>query len=103
MKAPATSSSWQAAGTAAPSPPVIVEAPHGGPPPPHLTLAFVTLSLLAQLGGAFCQQRTALRAWRMAVGQALTLGSRMISRIIASLQRDQRDWSADYRLARGTV
>ena len=80
------------------SPLVVVKELEDEAPPPHLTLALVTLSLLAQLGEAFCQQRTALRAWRMAVGQALTLGSRTISRIIASLQRDQRDWSADYRL-----
>ena len=80
------------------APLVLLDEQQVGPPPPHLTLAFVTLTMLAQLGEAFCQRRTALRAWRLAVGQALTLGSRTISRIIASLQRDQRDWSADYRL-----
>jgi hypothetical protein len=67
-------------------------------PQSPLLLALAALELLAQLGEAFCQQRSALRAWRMALGQALTLGGRTISRIIASLNRDQRDWSADYRL-----
>jgi hypothetical protein len=80
------------------APLVLVDEQKVGPAPPHLTLAFVTLTMLAQLGEAFCQRRTALRAWRLAVGQALTLGTRTISRIIASLQRDQRDWSGDYRL-----
>jgi hypothetical protein len=80
------------------SPLVPARALENGPPPPPPTLALTALALLAQLGEAFCQQRTALRAWRMAVGQAITLGSRTISRIIASLRRDQRDWSADYRL-----
>jgi hypothetical protein len=82
----------------------------GAPPPdgcrggPHSLpaaagqLLLRVLALLFNLGDAFCQQRTALRAWRLAVGQALTLGGRTLSRIIASMQRDQRDWSADYRL-----
>ena len=98
MMTPGASSIKRPADMAGRSPRVVVKELEDGPAAPHLTLALVTLSLLAQLGGAFCQQRTALRAWRMAVGQALTLGSRTISRIIASLQRDQRDWSADYRL-----
>jgi hypothetical protein len=61
-------------------------------------LAPVTVGLLARLGEAFCQRRTALRAWRLAAAQALALGSRTISRLIAALQRDKLDWSADYRL-----
>ena len=32
------------------------------------------------------------------MAQSLTLGSRTISRLIATLQRDDRDWSAEYRL-----
>ena len=54
------------------SPLVLVKELEDGPPRLDLTLALVPLSPLAQLGEAFCQQRTALRAWRMAVGQALT-------------------------------
>lgn len=98
MITPGASSIKGTGGMAGLPPLVVVKELEDGPPPPDLTLALVALSLLAQLGAAFCQRRTALRAWRMAVGQALTLGSRTISRIIASLRRDQRDWSADYRL-----
>ena len=60
------------------SPQVLVKELEDGPPQLDLTLALATLTLLAQLGEAFCQKRTALRAWRMAVGQALALGGRTI-------------------------
>jgi hypothetical protein len=60
--------------------------PTDNPPPPGPTLALVALGLLARLGEAFCQQRTALRAWRLAVAQTLALGSRTISRLISGLR-----------------
>jgi hypothetical protein len=56
------------------------------------------LALLAQWKPAFCQQRTLARAIRLALAQVLTPGVRMISRLITSCGREQRDWSADYKL-----
>jgi hypothetical protein len=47
---------------------------------------------------AFCQKRTFLRAIRLALAHVLTPGHRMISRLISSCGREQRDWSADYKL-----
>jgi hypothetical protein len=88
----------QSADTHGESSPRREDTPQHQPEDSPLLFALTTLGLLAQLGEAFCQQRSAVRAWRMALGQALTLGERTISRIIASLNRDQRDWSADYRL-----
>ena len=90
--------------------PAALPSPAGGAVPPGsdtpdhavpaagLELALCVLTLLAKLGGAFCQERSALRAWRLAVAHVLTLGGRTLSRLIASLHRDGRDWSADYRL-----
>lgn len=46
----------------------------------------------------FCQRRTFLRAARLALAHVLTPGQRMISRLISSCGRQQRDWSADYKL-----
>ena len=79
MKPPATAASNPDHGpTGNPPPSACSSVPPDGPPPPGRTLALVALGLLARLGGAFCQQRTALRAWRLAVAQALALGSRTI-------------------------
>jgi hypothetical protein len=98
MKRPTAAISPGNGPSAPPPPPGSPTAPQDEPPPPGPTLALVALGLLARLGEAFCQQRTALRAWRLAVAQTLALGSRTISRLIAALRRDDRDWSADYRL-----
>lgn len=95
MKAPATLSPSSVERAA---PPVLCREEGRTLPAAGLELAFTVLTFLERLGGAFCQGRSALRAWRMALGQALTLGGRTISRIIASLRRDQQDWSGDYRL-----
>lgn len=94
MKAPAAPSPF--ADGAAPQ--ILCQEEGRALPAAGLELALTVVTLLARLGGAFCQERSALRAWRLALGQALTLGGRTISRIIASLQRDHLDWSADYRL-----
>lgn len=83
MIAPGASSINQSGDIAGIAPLVLVDEQEVGPAPPHLTLAFIALTMLAKLGEAFCQRRTALRAWRLAVGQALTLGTRTISRIIS--------------------
>lgn len=97
MKPPAAATIHPADPAAAP-PPGSPTTPHDEPPVPATALALVALGLLARLGEAFCQERTAQRAWRLAVAQALALGSRTIARLIAALRRDDRDWSADYRL-----
>lgn len=44
------------------------------------------------------QERTFVRAARLALALTLTPGRRMISRWITSCGRQQRDWSADYKL-----
>jgi len=56
------------------------------------------LGFLDAWSPAFCQHRTFLRAMRLALAHVLTPGHRMISRLISSCGREQRDWSADYKL-----
>lgn len=56
------------------------------------------LALFQLLGLAFCQERTAERAARLALGHALTLGEHNIARVLATCGRDQMDWSTDYQL-----
>jgi hypothetical protein len=64
-------------------------------PPTPLLDSF--LGFLGQWSPAFCQHRTFLRAMRLALAHVLTPGHRMISRLISSCGREQRDWSADYK------
>jgi hypothetical protein len=47
---------------------------------------------------AFSQRRSGQRAIRQAVGSLLALGRRTLSRSLWALGRQNRDWSADYRL-----
>ena len=56
------------------------------------------LELMTQWEWCFPQQRTFLRAIRLALAQVLTPGIRTISRVISACGLDQCDWSADYRL-----
>jgi hypothetical protein len=56
------------------------------------------LDLLEGWRAVFPQKRTFGRALRLALAQVLAPGCRTISRIIAACGRDQRDWSADYRV-----
>ena len=56
------------------------------------------LDLLEGWRTVFPQKRTVARALRLALAQVLAPGTRTISRIIAACGRDQRDWSADYRV-----
>ncbi len=56
------------------------------------------LGYLEEWKPAFRQHRTFLRAMRLALAHVLTPGHRMISRLITSCGREQRDWSADYKL-----
>lgn len=58
----------------------------------------IWLDILSGWRPAFHQQRSLDRALRQALGALTTLGRRTLSRLIASQGRQQRDWSADYRL-----
>jgi hypothetical protein len=63
---------------------------------PSLLASF--LKLLGRCSPAFSQERTANRAQRLALGLAIALGTRTISRAIAATGRDQHNWVADYRV-----
>lgn len=56
------------------------------------------IDLLGAWRGAFRQQRSFERAVRLSLAQILTPGQRLISRLIASSGRQDRDWTADYKL-----
>jgi len=65
---------------------------------PATPLLDAFLAYLEAWRPAFRQQRTFLRGMRLALAHVLTPGHRMISRLITSCGREQRDWSADYKL-----
>jgi len=56
------------------------------------------LALLSLWRPVFRQERSFQRALRQAVGALLVVGSATLTRMLASLGRDQQDWSADYKL-----
>jgi hypothetical protein len=56
------------------------------------------LALVSLWRPVFRQERSFQRAVRQAVGALLVVGSATLTRILASLGRDQQDWSADYKL-----
>jgi hypothetical protein len=56
------------------------------------------LALVSLWRPVFRQERSFHRALRQAVGVLLVVGSATLTRILASLGRDQQDWSADYKL-----
>jgi hypothetical protein len=56
------------------------------------------LALVSLWQPVFRQERSFQRAVRQAVGALLVVGSATLTRILASLGRDQQDWSADYKL-----
>ena len=56
------------------------------------------LALLTLWRPVFAQNRSFERALRQAIGALTVLGSATLTRILASLGRQQQDWSADYRL-----
>ena len=56
------------------------------------------LALLSLWRPVFQQERSFQRAVRQAVGALLVIGSATLTRILASLGRDQQDWSADSKL-----
>jgi murein DD-endopeptidase MepM/ murein hydrolase activator NlpD len=55
------------------------------------------LALLSLWRPVFPQERSFQRAVRQAVGALLVVGSATLTRILASLGRDQQDWSAEYK------
>jgi len=58
--------------------------------------AFLTIS--NELTGMFSQERTARRATRLLLSNLLCLGRHWLTRMLCATNRDQRDWSADYRV-----
>jgi hypothetical protein len=56
------------------------------------------LALVSLWRPVFQQERSFQRAVRQALGALLVVGSATLTRILASLGRDQQDWSADYKL-----
>jgi hypothetical protein len=56
------------------------------------------LALLILGRPVFAQNRSFQRALRQAIGALTVLGSATLTRILASLGRQQQDWSADDRL-----
>jgi hypothetical protein len=56
------------------------------------------LEITAGWRPAFRQQRSFHRALCQALGSLTTLGRRTLSRVICAQERQQQDWSADYRL-----
>lgn len=56
------------------------------------------LALLSLWRPVFPQGRSFQRAVRQALGALLVVGSATLTRILASLGRDQQDWSAEYKL-----
>src|SRR3954451_15745252 len=67
-------------------------------PRPRTVLLTRFLALLSLWRPVFQQERSFQRAVRQALGALLVVGSATLTRILASLGRDQQDWSADYKL-----
>src|SRR3954466_10889222 len=67
-------------------------------PDPRTVLLVRFLALVSLWRPVFQQERSVQRALRQAVGALLVVGSATLTRILASLGRDQQDWSADYKL-----
>ena len=60
-----------------------------------LLAAFLQISSEVE---AFAQQRTKLRAQRLWLSALLCLGRKWITRMITTANRDQQDWSGDYKV-----
>ena len=56
------------------------------------------LNISNELTPMFSQERTARRATRLLLSNLLCLGRHWLTRMLCATNRDQRDWSADYRL-----
>ena len=64
----------------------------------RLKLARILLGFLKDLSAVFAQERTQHRAWRLSIATTLVLGTHTIARMLASIGRDQEQWSSDYQL-----
>lgn len=56
------------------------------------------LNISNELTPMFSQERTARRAQRLLLSNLLCIGRHWLTRLLCATNRDQRDWSADYRL-----
>jgi hypothetical protein len=56
------------------------------------------LSISTEITPMFSQERTARRATRLLLSNLLCIGRHWITRMLCATNRDQLDWSADYRL-----
>ena len=56
------------------------------------------LNISNELTPMFSQKRTALRSTRLFLSNLLCIGRHWLTRILCATNRDQLDWSADYRL-----
>ena len=61
-----------------------------------LLKAFLDIS--NELGPMFSQERTARRTKRLLLSNLLCIGRHWLTRMLTATNRDQRDWSGDYRL-----
>ncbi len=62
----------------------------------NLLEAFINLT--NELDPMFSQKRTACRAKRLLLSNLLCIGRHWITRLLCATNRDQRDWSGDYRV-----
>ncbi|MFA7174966.1 MAG: hypothetical protein WC340_16455 [Kiritimatiellia bacterium] len=56
------------------------------------------LNISNEFAPMFSQERTATRAMRLLLSNLLCIGRHWLTRMLCATNRDQRDWSADYRL-----
>ena len=56
------------------------------------------LNISNELTPMFSQERTARRATRLLLSNLLCIGRHWLTRMLCATNREQRDWSADYRL-----
>lgn len=63
-----------------------------------MTLTDAFLDLCERCAPAFAQERTARRATRLMLSALLCAGRKWVTRLLCVMGREQRDWSADYKL-----
>lgn len=63
-----------------------------------MTMTEAFLDLCTRCAPAFSQDRTARRATRMMLSAVLCAGRKWVTRLLCVQGREQRDWSADYKL-----
>ena len=63
-----------------------------------MTLLESWLDITSSWRDVFAQERTAVRAWRQALGSLVCLGRRTVTRILWASGREQHPWQAEYHL-----